>query len=77
MKHDIKSHFLIVYLGTSFPTNSVGQLPYQVLNVDEKQKALGMLHNLHQIKKQYDAHEMRTKKSSMAFDSFDGIDKSM
>lgn len=43
--------------------NSVGVLPYQVLDVDEKTKALGMLHNTKQIKEQFNAHENKVKQS--------------
>ena len=65
-----KKYFI---LGTSFPVNSVGRLPYRVLDISMKEKALGLIHNVKQIKLQYDAHEKKAKDSSIFFTPFPGV----
>lgn len=56
--------------------NSVGVLPHQVLDADDRTKAFGMLHNTKQIKEQYDAHETKIKLSRFMFTPFDEFEKS-
>ena len=53
--------------GVRFPANSVGILPHHILDVEEREKAFGMLHNVQQINQQYDAHENKIKKSTFFF----------
>jgi len=64
---------LFVVAGLSFPVNSVGRLPYTVLNVGMKEKALGMLHNAKQIQVQYQAHQARIEQTSIFFTKFPDI----
>lgn len=65
------SIFSFSILGLSFPVNSVGVLPHQVLDADDRTKALGMQHNVKQIKEQYDAHENKIKHSRFFFTPFE------
>lgn len=53
----------------------MGRLPYRILDTSMKEKTLGLIHNVKQIKLQYDAHEKKAKDSSLFFTPFSGFNK--
>ena len=71
MHQDFLSFQIIVLiLGVSFPVNSVGVIPYEILNISMHQKASALLENAKQIVEQYYAHEEKVFKSVLIFKKF-------
>ena len=67
--------FICSHVGCNIPVNSVGQLPSQVLNLSDSQKAGGMLSNVKQINEQYKAHEQNIMDTSFSFQRYSDIEE--
>ena len=65
----------ILLIGVSYPVNSVGIIPHEILNTTLENKAKGIYTNMKQIMLQYYAHESKVKRNSLIFKEYQYVDR--